>query len=70
MLWPTIEAIDAVFHIGFPINDTEKLEQLSQGFYEQSNGLFDDLVMVMDGIAIRTRAPFVHEVSKKEDYRF
>jgi hypothetical protein len=23
VLWPTIEAIDAVFHIGFPINDTE-----------------------------------------------
>jgi len=70
VLWPTIEAIDAVFHIGFPIDDTEKVEQLSQGFYEQSNGLFDGLVMVMDGIAIRTCAPFVHEVSKRKDKRW
>ncbi len=67
MLWPIIEAIDAVFRIGFPMDDTERLEQWSLGFYEQSNGLFYGLVMVMDGIAIRTRAPFVHEVSKRED---
>jgi hypothetical protein len=70
VLWPTIEAIDAVFHIGFPMDDVEKLQQLSQRFYEQSNGLFDCLVIVMDGIAIQTRAPFVHEVSKRKDYRF
>jgi hypothetical protein len=70
VLWPAIEAIDEVFHIGLPIDDIEKLEKLSQGFHAQSNGLFDGLIMVMDGLAVRTRAPFKDEVPKRKDYRF
>jgi hypothetical protein len=59
-----------VFHIGLPIDDIEKLEKLSQGFHAQSNGLFDGLIMVMDGLAVRTCAPFKDEVPKRKDYRF
>ncbi len=70
VLWPTIEAIDEAFLIGLPIDDVEKLEKLSQGFYEQSNGIFDGLVMVIGGLAVRTRAPFENEVLKRKDYRF
>jgi hypothetical protein len=53
-----------------PIDDIEKLEKLSQGFYEQSNGLFDGLVIVMDGFAVLTHALFINEAQKRKDYRF
>jgi hypothetical protein len=65
-----IEAIDEAFYIGLPLDDNDKLQELSQRFHEQSNGIFDGLVMVMDGMAVRTRAPFENEVSKRKDYRF
>ncbi len=70
VLWPMIEAIDEAFYIGLPLDDNDKLQELSQRFHEQSNGIFDGLVMVMDGMAVRTRAPFENEVSKRKDYRF
>ncbi len=38
-------------------------------FFDQSNGIFDGLVMVMDGLAVRTHAPFENEVKKRKDYR-
>ena len=44
VLWPAIEAIDEVFHIGLPIDDVEKLEKLSQGFHAQSNAYLMDLL--------------------------
>ncbi len=43
---------------------------MSQGLYEQSNGSFDGLVMVIDGLAVRTGAPFENEMPKRKDYRF
>jgi hypothetical protein len=70
VLWPTIEAIDEAFYIGLPLDDNDKLQELSRGFHEQSNGIFDGLVMVLDRMAVRTRAPFEKEVSKRKDYRF
>jgi hypothetical protein len=70
VLWPATEAIDEVFHIGLPIEDNGKLEQLSRGFFEQSNGLFDGLVMVMNGLAVWTHALFENEVEKRKDYMF
>jgi hypothetical protein len=52
------------------VDDNDKLQQLSQGFHEQSNGIFVGLVMVMDWMAVQTCAPFEKEVSKRKDYRF
>jgi hypothetical protein len=43
---------------------------LSRGFHELSNGIFDGLVMVMDGMAVRTCLPFEKEVGKRKDHRF
>jgi len=39
VLWPTLQAIEEVFSMGFPIDDEEKLEELSRGFSEHSSGI-------------------------------
>jgi hypothetical protein len=39
ILWPTIEAIDLAYDIGLPIDDTDKLDEMSQGFYDHSGGI-------------------------------
>jgi hypothetical protein len=70
VLWSTIEAINEAFCIGLPLNDNDKLQQLSHGFHEQSNGISDGFFMVMDGMAVQTHAPFKKEVSKRKDYGF
>lgn len=70
VIWPTIEALDSVFTIGLPIDDPNRLEELSRGFYEHSDGIFDGCVIAMDGLAVRTRCPFENEVEFRKDYRF
>ena len=39
VLWPTIQALDEVFPLGFPVDDEAKLEELSQGFSRHSGGI-------------------------------
>jgi hypothetical protein len=70
VLWPTIEAIDAAFDLGFPFNDMSRLEALSCGFDHHSSGILKGCVLAIDGIGIRTRQPFKSEVKKPKDYRF
>ncbi len=54
VLWPTIEAFDAVFHIGLPLDDLNQLEEISKGFFDHSGGIFGGCVLAIDGFAIRT----------------
>ena len=70
VLWPTIEALDAVFHIGLPLDDLNRLEEISKGFFDHSGGIFDGCVLAIDGFAIHTRQPYDREVKYKKDYRF
>ena len=70
VVWPTIEAIDAAFTIGLPLDDVNQLEVISKGFFDHSGGIFDGCVLAIDGLAIRTRQPYDHEVKYKKDYRF
>ena len=53
VVWPTIEAIDDSFEMGFPVNDMDRLEQLAAGFSEHSGGILDGCVLAIDGLGIR-----------------
>jgi hypothetical protein len=58
LLWPTIEALDDIIEdIGFPIDNLLELEEMRQGFNAKNNGIMDGLVMVIDGLIVRTRVP-------------
>ena len=69
VLWPTIEALNELFVIGVPIHDDDALQELSDGFARQSNNILTGCIMAMDGIAIKTRAPYKWEVPRVTDYR-
>jgi hypothetical protein len=58
------------YQIGLPIDDKEKLVELSQGFYDHSGGIFDGCLVAIDGLAVITRQPFNHEVKYKKDYHY
>jgi hypothetical protein len=70
VLWPTIDAIDEAFSLGFPIGEPSRLEELSKGFSDHSGGLLDGCVLAVDGFGVRTRCPYKSEVEKRKDYRF
>jgi hypothetical protein len=70
IIWPTIEAIDFAYEMGLPLHDNQKLEELSQGFFEHSGGIFDGCVLAIDGFAVITRQPYDKEVRYKKDYRY
>jgi hypothetical protein len=55
VIWPTIEAIDLAFHMGLPLDGTDKLEELSKGCYNHSRGILDGCVIAIDGLAVLTR---------------
>jgi hypothetical protein len=62
ILWPTLEAIDSVLSISFPLNDEAQLDEIGKGFAKYSFGRMQGCVMAIDGIVIRTRAPTTREV--------
>jgi len=70
IIWPTIESIDLAFDMGLPLHDTDKLEELSQGFSEHSGGIFDGYLLAIDGFAVPTRQPYDNEVIYKKDYHY
>lgn len=70
VLWPTVQALDREFSIGFPFGDEGRLEELAAGFREHSGGIMDGCVMAMDGFGVATRQPFKSEVDNPRDYRF
>lgn len=69
VLWPTIEALDELFKIGIDLDNDEFLQSLAEGFNIQSNGIFKDCIMAIDGLAVRTRQPYRSEVNATKDYR-
>jgi DDE superfamily endonuclease len=70
VLWPTLEAIDKAFPMGFPVQDISRLEELATGFSEHSSGILDGCVLALDGFGVPTRQPFDWEVERPRDYRF
>ena len=70
MLWATIEALDEVLpDIGFPIDNEFELQEMSYSFSRKNNGILDGLVMVIDGLIVRTRCPYNYEVSDPKSYQ-
>lgn len=64
ILWGTIDAIDHRLEIGFPLNDQEKLNEISEGFSEYCHGRVKGCVMAMDGWVCGTRCPTEKEVGR------
>ena len=70
VLWATIEALDEVLpDIGFPIDNEFELQEMSYSFSRKNNGILDGLVMVIDGLIVRTRCPYNYEVSDPKSYQ-
>lgn len=69
VLWPTIEALDDLFTLGLPLENAEALDAISRGFAEHSGGVMEGCVMAIDGLAVRTRQPYKHEVKYSKCWR-
>jgi DDE superfamily endonuclease len=69
ILWGTIAAIDNNIDIGFPLNDIQKLEEISEGFSGQCKRRMTGCVMAMDGWVMKTRCPNITEVTNQICYR-
>ena len=65
----TMEAIDQVLIIEFPLNDVAHLEAISEGFSRYTHGRLGGCVMAMDGWICRTRKPYTSETPNKMAYR-
>lgn len=61
IIWPTIRALDEELDLSYPINDAEKLEEISALFERDSRGLLKGCVGAVDGLLIRTRCPYKRE---------
>jgi hypothetical protein len=69
VLWPTIEALnDSLADISFPIDSAFDLEEMRKGFNRRNNNVMDGLVMVIDGLIVRTRCPNKNEVTDPKSY--
>jgi hypothetical protein len=68
-VWPTIDAIDHCFDIGFPVHDVNALEALAEDFSTYSNGEMKGCVMAIDGRVAQTRKPMKTEVVDVMSYR-
>lgn len=69
VLWPTIQALDDYLpDISFPIDNTFELEEMRAGFNARNNSVMDGLVMVIDGLLVRTRCPTKDEVPDPKSY--
>ena len=69
VLWPTIEALDTILHMGVPLGDNFALDELSKEFRIHSKGVLDGCILAMDGLIVRTRCPYRWEVPNQRDYR-
>ena len=69
ILWPTLDALDKALQLSFPIDDDEELARLSKEFKDMSFGHFEFCVGAIDGLVLRTRAPFLKEVRYPTSYR-
>ena len=69
ILWTTIDAINQVLHIGFPISDEGKLDILSKDFSVYSHGRLEGCVMAIDGLVVKTRCPTIIESPNQTCFR-
>jgi hypothetical protein len=69
VLWGTMEAINNALELGFPLNDPDKLEEISKGFSDFTHGRMKGCVMAMDGWVMKTRCPTKTEVVNQLCYR-
>jgi hypothetical protein len=69
VLWPTIEALnDLLPDISFPMDDTFQLDEMAEGFNKRNNNVMNGLVLVVDGLIVRTRRPTHREVPDPKSY--
>jgi DDE superfamily endonuclease len=61
ILWPTVDALLTELDMTFPINSRPTLERLGDEFGAYSHGAFQNCVGAIDGLVIRTRAPYKTE---------
>lgn len=59
LLWKTLEAIDKVEKLNFPIGNADALRGLSEGFYRNNHESLQGCVGALDGIAVRIRKPWL-----------
>jgi len=69
ILWPTMEALDKVLKIDFPIDDKEQLEVISNGFAQCVGGEIKGVILAVDGWVCKTRAPSADEVPNPVSFR-
>lgn len=53
--------------MGLPLHDVDNLDELSQGFYDHSGGIFDGCVLAIKRFAVSTHQPYNHEIIYKKD---
>jgi hypothetical protein len=68
VVWPVIEAINAVFVIGLPVHDRIELMRMADEFSQFSKGEMWGCVTAIDGWVARTRQPFSWEVQDVKAY--
>ena len=68
VIWPMMEAIDALYEIGMPLDDEQSLQNIAQDFAkinESTREIFAGVVLAIDGLVIQTRKPTKLEVGDR-----
>jgi hypothetical protein len=60
-LWGTLKALDECISLSFPIDSPDELNRLADEFGSQSSGAFQGCVGAIDGLLLKTRAPYSSE---------
>lgn len=60
-VWGVCKALNRVLVISFPLDDSDKLRTIAQGFHTYTKGQITGCVGAVDGIVVRTRAPHQKE---------
>ena len=69
IIWKTMEAINNVLEISFPVDDVSKMNDIEIGFRKYSLHRIRGCVMAVDGWVVRTRKPYRSEVSNINCFR-
>ena len=72
IVWPTMDAIDAAYSIGFDFDNRDLLQQTASDFAAicpTSSNVFKGVVMTVDGWVMHTRQPLRIEVEHIMSYR-
>lgn len=69
IVWKTLDIVNEVFQIQFPVGDIEALNKIQAGFEKDSFGRIKGCVMAVDGWVVKTRQPFKSEVDNINCFR-